>query len=58
LIGKVFYVSILSIIIGVVGGLIPALFLKLFKKLHFNPISETVFLMIFGFGTYLISEML
>ena len=36
----------------------PAFFLKICKNLHFSPISETIFLMIFGFGTYLISEIL
>lgn len=55
---KLLYVSTCSLLIGLVGGLLPASFLKVTKYLHFNPINETIFLMFFGMITYLICELL
>lgn len=52
------YVSVISVVVGLVGGVLPALFLKASYSLPFCPVAETVVLITCGFLTYLVCELL
>lgn len=58
LLGQLGYVSVLSVVVGVVGGVVPALLLKTTYQWSLSSVGETIILLTCGFITYLSSELL
>jgi NhaP-type Na+/H+ or K+/H+ antiporter len=55
MIGSFGYLSIMSIIIGMVVGLLSALVLKYFN-MHYDPVKETMAMLLFAYLSYLVSD--